>query len=181
MANEFGHKDVGDELSKANWLATDTHKTDNQEKGDILYFDGTSWLSLPHGDALQYLATLGHGENPAWTTLPSKATIAFPGTVVFNTTGPANWTDLDLSAIIGANAALVVLMINSDVVSQGYAVRPNGSSVALTNASAASIVGMPGQYSTGIVVTTADSAGIIEHKGCSSGTVSVTLLAYIKM
>jgi hypothetical protein len=43
MANEFGHKDVGFDLSKAEWEGVDSHEADGQTTGDGLYFDGTYW------------------------------------------------------------------------------------------------------------------------------------------
>lgn len=38
----------------------------NAEKGDILYFDGTNWVVLHHGDIGQVLKTGGHDGIPAW-------------------------------------------------------------------------------------------------------------------
>jgi len=38
------------------------------EQGDILYFDGTNWVSLAHGTAGQLLKSGGHGANPSWVT-----------------------------------------------------------------------------------------------------------------
>lgn len=38
----------------------------NAEKGDILYFDGTNWVVLHHGDTGQVLKTGGHDGIPAW-------------------------------------------------------------------------------------------------------------------
>ena len=44
MANEFKHKDVGDELTKAEWEGKDTHEADSQAANDMLYFNGTYWI-----------------------------------------------------------------------------------------------------------------------------------------
>lgn len=44
MANEFKHKDVGDELTKAEWEGKDTHVADSQAANDMLYFNGTYWI-----------------------------------------------------------------------------------------------------------------------------------------
>jgi hypothetical protein len=44
MANEFKHKDVGTDLSKAEWEGVDSHEADGQSSGDGLYFDGTNWV-----------------------------------------------------------------------------------------------------------------------------------------
>lgn len=42
MANEFGHKDVGGELSRAEWEGVDTHKADSQAANDMLYFNNAT-------------------------------------------------------------------------------------------------------------------------------------------
>lgn len=44
MANEFKHASVGTDLSQAEWEAVATHIADGQTTGDILYFNGTSWV-----------------------------------------------------------------------------------------------------------------------------------------
>lgn len=41
----------------------------NPSIGDILYYDGTTWVSLPAGTSGQYLKTLGSGEAPVWATV----------------------------------------------------------------------------------------------------------------
>jgi len=46
MADEFGHADIGTELTKAEWEAIDTHVADSQVQGDILTFDGATWIRL---------------------------------------------------------------------------------------------------------------------------------------
>jgi hypothetical protein len=70
MANEFKHSDVGDDLSKAEWMAEASHIADGQAAGDLLYFDGTYWKRLPKGTQYHFLkmgATL-----PAWANLVSE-------------------------------------------------------------------------------------------------------------
>lgn len=36
------------------------------EQGDILYYNGSAWVSLAHGTSGQYLKTNGHAGNPQW-------------------------------------------------------------------------------------------------------------------
>lgn len=36
------------------------------EQGDVLYYNGSAWVRLPHGTAAQVLKTGGHGANPSW-------------------------------------------------------------------------------------------------------------------
>jgi hypothetical protein len=58
MANEFRHKDVGTDLSKAEWEGVDSHEADSQSSGDGLYFDGSNWVrsadlfKIPTAEAL---------------------------------------------------------------------------------------------------------------------------------
>ena len=44
MANEFKHKDIGSELSRAEWEATNAHETDGQVANDMLYYNGINWV-----------------------------------------------------------------------------------------------------------------------------------------
>ena len=39
------------------------------ERGDILYYNGTSWVARKHGTLGQVLMTQGHGQDPVWVTL----------------------------------------------------------------------------------------------------------------
>ena len=42
--------------------------TTSIEQGDILYYDGSHWVLLHHGNAGEVLATGGHAANPAWSS-----------------------------------------------------------------------------------------------------------------
>jgi hypothetical protein len=44
------------------------------EQGDIIYYNGTNWVHLPHGTSGQYLKTGGHGANPSWDTVTTFST-----------------------------------------------------------------------------------------------------------
>ena len=51
------------------------------------------------------------------------------GTLVFNSTAPTSWTDLDLSSVVGSRQAMVFLAIqNNGAGDTNYRFRPNGSS-----------------------------------------------------
>ena len=39
------------------------------EQGDVLYYNGSAWVSLPHGTAGQTLKTGGHSANPSWADI----------------------------------------------------------------------------------------------------------------
>lgn len=41
-------------------------------QGDVLYYNGTSWVRLGAGTSGQYLKTNGTGANPAWSTVTTK-------------------------------------------------------------------------------------------------------------
>jgi len=66
MANEFKHKDVGDELSKAEYHAVDGHEADSQAAGDIIYCDGSYWKRLGKGANGLYLKA---GSAPYWEAI----------------------------------------------------------------------------------------------------------------
>ena len=67
-----------------------------QTQGDILYFNGTSWLRLAPGTADQSLRTGGAGANPAWETVDNATDLS----IASQTTGDmlyyngANWVRL---------------------------------------------------------------------------------------
>lgn len=217
MANEFGHKDVGDDLSKAEWLGIDTHQADGQAAGDLLYFDGTYWKRLPkgteayflkmgatlpawtnlvteqgdvlygnntpaiaalaHGTAGQLLKTNGHGQNPSWAT---PTTITFCNTSVYGSGNKSNaWEDLDLSAVVGANTALVMLRCycsNGQAGAPYVYFRTNGD----TLEAGAGVGTVPSSNELGYVIVKTDSSGIIEWIANVNFYTQVSVIAYIK-
>ena len=38
------------------------------EQGDVIYYNGTNYIGLPHGTSGQLLITQGHGANPTWSS-----------------------------------------------------------------------------------------------------------------
>jgi len=98
VSNEFKHTDVGTELSKTEWEATDTHEADGQTANDMLYFNGTYWiratpatirglLSIDTDDIPQYAGIeLGHASD---TTLTRSAAgvLAVEGTDLLQADG----------------------------------------------------------------------------------------------
>lgn len=127
----------------------------------------------------------GAGADPTEIDVPSTLTVA--ETEVFNGTSPTSWTDLDLSATIGANAALVLLKIYAAVGNLGgFAVRKNGDTDEFYNALAAAngvgcalaAVGGENAYVAMLVAT--DSSGVIEWITQNALTVTVDIIAYIK-
>lgn len=67
----------------------------SSERGDILYFNGTNWVKLPHGTNGQYLQSQGHDANPRWatvTTIPSGIISLWYGTIA---SIPSGWALCD--------------------------------------------------------------------------------------
>ena len=48
MAEEFKHRDVGLEITYAEYHAIDEHEADGQTLGDTLYYNGTYWIRRPY-------------------------------------------------------------------------------------------------------------------------------------
>ena len=47
MSGEFKHADPGNTLTHDGFIANGAHVADGQTVGDVLYFDGTSWIRKP--------------------------------------------------------------------------------------------------------------------------------------
>ena len=95
----------------------------------------------------------------AWAVILAALVIA--ETSVYNANPPAAWTDLDLSAVVGSQKALVVLKI--DPVSGGwYKFRPNGDTEDYT-AGVSSTNGVSiGNTQAALIIVYTDAAGIVE-------------------
>jgi hypothetical protein len=60
MTDEFKHRTTvtegGTKLARtADWEATNIHEADGQTIGDVLYFNGTSWIRKPYTEVLELL------------------------------------------------------------------------------------------------------------------------------
>ena len=53
------------------WIPTAITPPATPEQGQVMYFNGTSWVALPPGTAGQVLTTNGPGANPVWGTVAS--------------------------------------------------------------------------------------------------------------
>lgn len=136
MANEFKHADVGTELTKLEWESIATHKADGQAQGDILYFNGTSWVRLPAGTAGQLLKTQGAGANTVWGEAAAGLTFTeLAGDQNKNVAVINTWEDWDLSASVPAGTKAVEVEIR--ILASGNQVsgaRKKGSALARTRA-----------------------------------------------
>jgi len=119
----------------------------------------------------------GVGGVPAEVDVGATLTVA--ETEVFDGNSPDAWTDLDLSAVVGANPALVLLKIYAD--NRTFAVRKNGDTdefyVAAPDGASAGVQG--GTIHMALLVAT-DAAGIIEWICSGAVATTVDIIAYIK-
>ncbi|MBA7523835.1 hypothetical protein ES705_15969 [subsurface metagenome] len=118
---------------------------------------------------------------------PSKvgASITIEETEVFSDISPVAWTDLDLSAVVGANYALVILKVNLQNTNTSVAFRKNGDtdehfdSIGITTGIGAALFQPSDIGLHVIVVVLTDSGGIIEWKGEGLAT-TVDVIGFIK-
>ena len=145
----------------------------------------TSYIPLAQKAAASGVASLDASskvvQDPA--TAFGKLTVA--ETVVFNSTSPTSWTDLNLSAVVGANLALVVLKFTPGAGGdKKVAVRKNGDTDnyygADTTLAQGCSLAYPGGTFTIVLLVPTDSSGIIEWITGSASTVILSIIAFIK-
>ena len=98
-------------------------------------------------------------------------------TQVFNGTAPTTFTDLDLSAVVGSNRALVLLkLFNSEASGKETGFRRNGETELVNKFGGESVaaVTLPAT-SFGLVLVYTDDAGIIEWARTSGATAGTTV------
>ena len=81
-------------------------------QGDVLYHDGTDIVNLTAGTSGNLLRTQGAGANPIWGSAFVDRGDASNWDGSFSTINA--WTELDLSAIVGAGAKAVLLRYEYD-------------------------------------------------------------------
>jgi len=106
----------------------------------------------------------------------------FSTTQVFSGTAPTSYTDLDLSAVVGAKQRVVILKITTSASSTQGSFRTNGDTTdygALTETTAfhAGGFGIVGANEGAIAVVITDTAGVVEWKAGANATV-ISVLAY---
>ena len=133
-----------------------------------------------------YLMTVGNdgkvtanafvGDGSGLTGINSGATIGFPNSEVFNGVIPSEWTDLDLSSVIGDNKAMVLLKVDltnwENSQSNYLIIRPKGDineylysyngSWSSATSSSLNVLGLATQSQTTIIYTNDD--GVIQIK-----------------
>jgi len=151
-------------------------------RGDIIYRGAATWERLVAGAAGTILE-MG-ASDPAWGAAPARMTIAETEVYSAATPGVSAWTDLDLSAVVGANPALVLLKVQAGAGCQ-WAVRKNGDTDEFFSAGAEMIGAAKGYTAAAnhfdVLIVATDAAGIIEWEA-SAGVAAATIdvMAYIK-
>ncbi len=116
---------------------------------------------------------------PVLVNPPPSVSMVIGDTNVFpNGAPPLAWTDLDLSAVVGARESLVMLKITPTNAGNGYGVRRNGDVDVFDLAD-----GMTGATPlintwVGLLVAT-DAAGIIEWIATGNWLTTVDVMGYI--
>jgi len=114
------------------------------------------------------------------------ATFVVSGAQAFSGSSPTSWTDLDLSSIVGASQALVMLQFKAGNDMNALAVRTNGDTEEYYHTSSdASAQGLQLAHHDSVnvlsLMVVTDSAGVIEWRTeTSSGSAVVNVVMYIK-
>ena len=146
MAGEFKHKDIGPELTRAEWEAIGGHEIDSQATGDVLYASSAIQISgLPIGTTEGQAMRVGSGGIPEWgsslglpSTLVVVANDAPAGTIGhYYCDGTAD--DVQINAALTAlptGAGEVILSVGTfdtiATLSVGYGAILNGSGMGQT-------------------------------------------------
>jgi len=112
--------------------------------------------------------------------------VYFPNTEVFDGNAPSSYTDLDLSAVVGANSAMVYLRVKHcanlyDI----YYFRVNGETEGVSVGTTYAIGGVSvcdpaGDGGIEYVIVVTDSAGIVEWLSNNQHATKINVIAYIK-
>jgi len=176
MANELRHKTVGEQLTQAEFEAVGLHVLNSQATGDLIIATSATQLSrlakITTGQYLKATATGYEGATPA-----TGATLTLCNTEVYNATPTEDvWTDLDLSAIVGANPAVVFLRIYSPYAGgQYFNTRPNGETEAMSYSPGMCWGILLNEGEFGITMGITDSAGIIEFHASRTNPSNITI------
>lgn len=111
----------------------------------------------------------------------AKLTVA--ETEVFSGTSPTTWTDLDLSAVVGANYAEVMLKVYSATANKGMAFRKKGDTDEfLEGVQFITGVACVHVYNAGrhyVVKVFTNAAGVIQWKHETASTVTIDVMGFI--
>ena len=148
--------------------------------GDMMIHNADRETRLPAGTIGHYLRVDG-SSRPAWQG-GSTASLTVAETEVFALgAAPNAWTDLDLSAVVGSNLALVLLKVQLTNTST-IAFRQNGDaeehySTVHYGANIAKSTGAYSDYT--LVVVHTDNAGKVEWKKDDTDNVTIDVVAFV--
>ena len=115
---------------------------------------------------------------------PPTSPLTISGATAFSGTSPTVWTDLDLSSIVGANSAMVMLSFFTSNVDDKYvAIRRNGDTIDyhIEAAVPSGIASAKSDTNRAVVLMcVTDTSGIIEWKTSAAISFTVKVIAYIK-
>lgn len=115
---------------------------------------------------------------------PPGVILTIAETEVFSGNAPAAWTALDLSAVIGANAAIVLLKVYTAAGANTYAFRKKTDTdefYAATQADAGGCVIVRTENAIHyVVIVAAHTDGIIEWRALLANATTVDIIAFIK-
>ena len=102
-----------------------------------------------------------------------------------NTASPTNWTDLDLSSVVGKNRALTFMKVKAglDMWGNDFFIRIKGETEEVAEDGAYAAFNNIGSVELGKIahfVMETDADGIIQWKAISGNRASVWVLGYIK-
>lgn len=171
---------AADEIDATNLDGTASKTLTTQ--GDILYEDASGLQRLAKGTAAQLLKMNAGATAPEWFT-STFAAIGFPNTEVFSGTSPTTATALDLSSVIGSNAALVLLKASTTDVTGftcGFIKGTETGALSTHDCTCSACQCKNGDIGYAIIV--ADATGAVSWK-CSAGaaTTSIVIEVYIKI
>lgn len=160
--------------------------------------NGISSLSCSAGASINEISTDGTMAGNSDTAVPTEKAVKtyvdastsffYSGQSVYNTNAPTSYTDLDLSANIGSNRALVFLKVknNGDNTNYDFSFRTNGDSETVGDETSQTYLGGGSSAATiragniAYITVMTDSAGIIEWKSRQNHSTAITLLCFIK-
>ena len=124
------------------------------------------------------------GDGSQLTGISTGATIGFPNAQVFSGASPTNWTDLDLSSIVGQTQSIVMIKAKFINNARPVGFRPNGDDESwvlgsITNNKSVSLISAASdETATGIITT--DESGIVEWKTHEEwGSVVLSVVSYL--
>lgn len=126
MADEFKHKDVGEELSRAEWEGIDTHQLDNQAKDDLIVATSATQLSRLVVISSRIIAKLAAGDTKACTPAEIRTLLTLTDAEIVAIVEAAGLTLAALKKIIFANdgKAQFGVLDGSPTLFGGHAVDP---------------------------------------------------------